>query len=287
MIRKKICISTECTCDLPRQFINQYNIEILYFFITTENGRFKDTDEITSENILEYMSGGGKKSLSAPPSPDEYIARFTHMLDEYDEVIHIAISSGISLSCSNAQKALQEMGELGKRVHLIDSKHLSTGMGHIVREAAFMREKGCSTDEILARIEEMKAQVSTTFISMNADYLYRNGKVSKAVQVICSVFNIRPVLIMKNGVLKLKTIKIGSYDKTCRSYVRDVLKKNAAIDKSQLYITHAGCSVKTINMVKAEINKYCTFDRIDVTKASATISSNCGPNTCGLLFVRK
>ena len=55
----------------------------------------------------------------------------------------------------------------------------------------------------------------------------------------------------------------------------------------RLFITHADCSVRTISKIKAEVEKLCRFDEVMVTKASATVSSNCGPETVGVLFVRR
>ena len=75
------------------------------------------------------------------------------------------------------------MGEDGRRVHIVDSLHLSTGMGHLVVNAVEMRNNGKSTQEILEQSESMKKRISTSFIADNADYLYRNGRVSKGERI--------------------------------------------------------------------------------------------------------
>ena len=142
---------------------------------------FFDTSEITSENIISYMQSGGVKALSAAPKPDSYKESFEKNLEEYDEVVLVSISSGVSLGCENARKAVDELGEKGSRVHVFDSGHLSSGLGHLVIRAAEMAENGYSASEILAALEVLKGKVSTCFIVENADYLYRNGKVYEKV----------------------------------------------------------------------------------------------------------
>lgn len=132
----------------------------------------------------------------------------------------------------------------------------------------------------------MKPQVSTSFLAKNADYLYRNGLVPAYVKKICSALSIHPVLAMKKGSLRLKTIILGNYDSSCKYYVRQELIGRKNIDKKCAFVTHVGCSVKMLKSITAEVEKYCSFDELNITNASATISSNCGPGTFGVLFVR-
>ena len=70
-------------------------------------------------------------------------------------------------------------------------------------------------------------------------------------------------------------------------HMREKLKKHRKINRRRLFITHADCSVRTVAEVRAQAEKYCSFDEIIVTKASATVSGNCGPGAIGVLFVNE
>lgn len=283
---KKVGIIAECVCDLPKNIIHEYNIDIVCHLIETDNGVFTDTEEVTAENILQYMTEGGGKSRSSAPPPEAYEAAFRKKLLEYDEVILVSISSGISFSCDNARKAVEALGEEGKRVYVFDSRHLSTGLGHMVIKAAQLAKAGFNADKIIAELEDMRERVCTTFITENADFLCRNGLVPDSVRKVSSAFSIHPILKMKNGKIVLKGIEIGNYTRAAARYIRRTLKNSKIIDKKRVFITYAGCTVKTVNMIKREIEGCCSFEELFVTKASATISSNCGPNTFGVLFVK-
>lgn len=192
----------------------------------------------------------------------------------------------VSLSYRNSLEALNVMGDDGKGVHVVDSEHLSTGMGHLVINAVEMRDSGRSAEEILKETECLKKRISTIFIANNADYLYRNGKVSKGVKNISSTFMVHPVLFLKNGRITLKTVEIGDYGKSIKRFIKRAFLYSKKIDKRRLFITHAGCSVKMISEVKAEVNRLCTFEEVIVTKTSATITSNCGAGTLGVMFIK-
>lgn len=284
---KKTGITTDCVCDLPEEYLKENDIDIVYFYITTATGKFRDGYEITSGNILEYLENGGEKAETTAPEPEEYKAFFENALNRYDELIHIAISSQVSLSCQNAAAALKLMGDNGKRVTIIDSAHLSTGMGHMVIRAVELRDYGETGSEIVKAVESMKNKVSTSFITKNADYLYRNGRTSKKVQRLSAFLMLHPVLTLKNGRITLKTLQIGNYEKSVMNYIKSELKHNSNIDKKRLFITHAGCTLKMISQIKSEAEKLCKFDEVTVTKTSATVSGNCGPETVGVLFVYK
>ena len=285
MDKKKVGILAECVCDLPKSTLRRCGVDILYFLVETESGVFTDTDEITAENVFSHMEAGGK-TKSAPPPPEVYRKAFEKNLKRYDEVIHVAISSRISHSCENARKAVELMGDEGKRVHIFDSEHLSSGLGFFVIRAAELANRGCTSDEILSELEAMKPQVSTSFLAQNADYLYKNGLVSASVKNICSALSIHPVLAMKNGKLRPETIIFGDFEAACKYYIRRELKGKKNIDKKCAFVTHAGCSVKMLHKITEEVKKYYSFDSLKVTDASATISSNCGPGTFGVLFIR-
>lgn len=283
-MEKKICVTSDCVCDLPEELLEEYNVEIIYFYITTAQGCFKDMDEITSANVIEYFNNGGQNISTTAPGSEEYEEFFQKKLQQYDEVIHITIASSVSKSKSYASIAAEKFN--GK-VHVYDSEHLSAGLGYVVIYAAELAAAGKSSEEIIAALDVYKNKVCTSFIAENADYLYRNGKVSKMVMTVCSTFKIHPVLKMINGEMKLGGVQIGNYSKSMLRYVRGELKKNSDINKRRLFIIHADCSVKTVSRVKAFAGELCQFDEVIVASAAATITSNCGANALGVIFVKE
>ncbi len=287
MAGTKVCITTDCVCDLPEDVLKRHNIDMMYFYIETETGRFRDVDEITAQNIFESIERGGKRTISNAPPVEEFMEFFNQKLRTCDEIIHIAISSKISMSVRNSMNAAGRLGAAASRIHIFDSQHLSTGIGLLVLKAAEMAAAGHGSAEILSALEKMRGKVSTTFMAKNADFLYQNKQVNKTTKDLCNFFNIHPVLEMRDGFLKLKTIQMGDYEKSAVRYVRKTLRRSKTIDTGRAFITHAGCSVNDLKIVRREVDKRIAFDSIMVSKASATISGNSGPRTFGVLFVKK
>lgn len=280
----KVWITSDCTCDLSEALLDKYGVDVIYFYISTDRGCFKDRVEMTSTNVVEYFENGGQRISTAAPGVSEYVDFFERALQKNDEIIHITISSHLSLSYENAVVASKQFA--GK-VHVVDSEHLSTGIAHMIIRAVEMATDGKSRKEIVDELEAMKYKVSTSFIADNADYLYRTGRVSKTVKNICTIFHIHPILSLKNGKMTVKGVRIGNLEKCTLGYVKSELSKADKIEKERLFITYSTCPVKVLGKIKEQINACCTFKEIWETKASATITSNCGANTVGVLFVRE
>ena len=282
---KKIGISTDCMCDLPADYLAANGIDVMQFYIHTATGRFRNESEITSENILEYLEGGNAIVKSNVPEPEECKAYFEEILTRYDEVIHITTRDQIGLSHPNAKAGLKLMGENAERVALINSGSISTGLGHMVLLAVSLRDSGKSVAEIIDACDAMRGKIASSFIVPNADYLQRMGYASGGVKMLCNLLNIHPVLCTKNGKLTVKTFRVGNYEKAIMRYIRSEFKHSEGIDKRQLFITHAGCPVKILSWITTQVPTMCNFEKVTVTRASDVISSCCGPETVGVLYV--
>lgn len=286
-MKHDIGIMTDSVCDLPAQFIRENDIGIIYFYIIVESGRFRDGDEISSNNIIEEYAAGKTKVLSDVPSADEYKDYFTKALSKYQQIIYICLSSGMSSAYDNASAALKTMGELSERVFIVDSHSLSTGMGHLVMRADELRHMGKNAREITEDILKMRKRVSTSFISSNPEYLCINGRISLTMTKLIKFLHVHTVFALKDGNQYIETLWFGNHKSAIRNYIRHILGNGDSIDRKRLFITHAGCSPEDIKEWLVDIRKRVPFEEIIVTQASAAVTGNCGEGTIGLLFVRK
>lgn len=287
MAQKKIRIVADCLCDLSEEYLRENNVLTIYYYITTDTGRFLDREEISANNIFEYFYEGGKMSKTNGPSTEEFIKIFSKELEEYDEVIHLALSSRMDPCFACSKAAAEQMGELGSRVHVFDTQHACSGMGHIVMRAVDLVKEGKTSQEIIADLTEFKEKVSTTFLAYSAKYLSKNERFPKVKQIILSLFNMHPVLVFKYGGIGLKKVYWGSYEKAIKKYVRSELKNITKIKKDKVFLTHAACTVKDIEIAKKETAKYLSLESVSITKACASIACNSGPRAIGLFFVKE
>ena len=282
-----IGISTDSACDMPKRLAEINDIGVIRFYVKTETGLFRDGDEISSQNVAEYYRKGGAALVTDEAQVDEYAEFFRDMLSRYSEIVHIAVSSGTSNSFDRATIALEQLGMLSDRVKVVDSETLSTGMAHLVLKAVELRDKGCSSHEIVSAVEEMRDHLNVSFISQSPKQMFKSGRMSNAANSFCSSLHVHPIFKLKSGRIVLGGIGVGDMRGAVKRYIRKQLRRTSGIDTHRLFITHVGLSFEDITRVKNEVAKKIRFEDVTVTDASASISGNCGEGTVGLLFLKK
>ncbi len=281
--KKKIAITTDCVCDLPDVLIEQFDIKQMYYYVHTNEGRFCDTKEISSDNLLKYLDNSENIAHSSPALFDEYEGFFADVLSEAEKVIHISMASKASEGFHRASVAAKGFGN----VTVIDSGHLSCGMGIIVLYAAKLANEDYSVEEICDKLEQFRDRISTSFVVPTAENMYRNGRIGKKIKSICDTLYFHPVLSLSQSKIVVKSIEIGSMESSYKNYIYHELKNKNKIDNRIVFIAYAGCSIKQLEEIREEVNKYIHFENVIVQKASATISSNCGIGTFGLAYIKK
>ena len=281
--KRKVLVTADCVCDLPDEWVERFEITTMYYYIYTDQGRFSDGKEITADNLLPYLQNQGATVRSEHAPVEEYENLFANALDRAEQIIHITMAKNSS-SCYDT---VVEAAKGFDNVHVVDSAHLSSGMGMLVLYAAKLAQSNMSVAEILSAIETFKARISTSFVVTSPDMLYHNGKIGKGLTAVCKLFSLHPVLYLNQSKIKLQTFLVGSPEKVYHQYIKRQLSKITQLDDKVCFVTHAGLSVKQQNELLEEVKQYQHFERVFLQKASATIISNCGLGTFGVLYLKQ
>ena len=220
---------------------------------------------------------------SEEPENKDYENFFAECLTRADCVIHISMASKSGEGYNRAEQVSREFGD----VDVVDCGHLSSGMGLIVLEAAQMVQEGATREEILLRIQKLKKEISTSFIVESTQTLRNVGRISPVIHKLCQTILIHPVICLKNSKMKVKKVYFGCQQNSILKYIRRTLGHENNIDSGTLFITYVGLSEETLQLIQEEALKLVPFQKVYVKKASAVISSNCGPGTFGLLYKKK
>lgn len=281
--KRKIAITADCICDLPKDLLERFHIRLMYCYVHTKEGRFCDLFEISSDSLLAYLETEGNEAHSSTAAPSEYEYFFAEALAEAEHVLHITATADLSGAYPNASQAAGSFDN----VTILDSGHISSGHGLVVLYAAMLAEEGKTVPEICMALEAYRERVFSNFLVPGTATLHRCGKISGAVHRLCTVLNLHPVLAMSKNKLGLWRIETGNMHQATMQYVKKLFRHSAQIDSRLLFVTYAGCSVSQIDEILAVVERYIKFDKIVLQKASATVSSNCGIGTFGLMFVKK
>ena len=278
-----IKISSDSTCDLSAQQIEKYDISILPLTVTMNGKNFLDGVDIVPADIYAHVTQGGDLPTTSANNIGQYQEAFEGFLKEYDAVIHLNISSGFSSCYQNACLAAGEF----ENVYVVNSLNLSTGHGLLVQKAAELAQSGMEPQKIVDVLNETAQRVDASFILDKLEYLKKGGRCSAAAALGANLLKLKPCIEVKDGKMGVGKKYRGSFEKCLKEYITDRLQDQEDLDLSRIFITHSGVSEDWLNIAKETVTELQNFEEICITQAGCTISSHCGPDTIGILYIRK
>ncbi len=194
---------------------------------------------ITYEALFEAMTQG-KQVHSSQPAIGEVTEHWEEYLKEYDEVVYLPMSSGLSGSCGTAMCAAQEYDG---RVQVVDNHRISVSLMESVFDAQHLAEEGLSALEIKQRLEK-NAYDASIYITVNSlEYLKRSGRVTPAAAMVATVMNLKPVLTIQGEKLdafaKTRGMKMAE-KKMIEALAADLEGRFAGVPKEKLQLATAG-----------------------------------------------
>ena len=276
-----IKITSTSTCDLPPELLERHQITLVPLYISFGGNTYRDGVETGPEDIFRHVDGGGALPTTAAVNIADYQALFAELSPQYDAVLHITIGSEFSACYQDACVAAEEF----PNVYVVDSRNLTTGQGLLVLEAAEAAERGESIQDILARLDSLTDKVDTTFVVDKLDYLAKGGRCSSVVALGATLLKLKPCIVLADGKMTVGKKYRGTFDKVLPDYVRDQLD-GKEIRKDRAVVVNTRCDPAIPDAVEQVVREYGFREVIRAT-AGCTISCHCGPNTLGVLFLRK
>ena len=280
----KVKIISDSTCDLSKELIQKYDLEIVPLYVILGNDTRKDGIDVNPDDIYSYVDKNGTlPSTSAVNIPD-YQDVFKYWTEQGYEVVHFGISSDFSSSYNNARLAAEEF----ENVFVVDSRNLSTGQGLVVLHGYEMAQNGASAKEIADECAKITDKVEASFVVNSIDYLFKGGRCSALSAFGANLLQLKPCIEVIDGKMKPGKKYRGNISRVIANYVVDRLQNRDDINKHRIFITHTKCNQEDIDEVRNKIIEICPdFEEIIETTAGCTVTTHCGPATLGILFIRK
>ena len=275
----KIAISAETTIDLTKELLEEYSIKTIPFSITLGDREGLD-GEITSEEIIEYVNQTKILPKTGAINQFRYTEYFEELLKDYDAVVHFSLSSELSCSCQNAKNASENF----KNVYVVDTKTLSTGIALLAIYGSKLAKNGKSAKEIYNLCSERVDSVQASFELKRVDYLYKGGRCSALAFLGANLLKIRPQIIVKNGKMIAGKKYRGNFEHVVSNYCKDVLEQFDNPDLELAFVTYTTASDEAVNTAVKHLEDR-GFRNILITRAGGTITSHCGEDTLGILYI--
>jgi DegV family protein with EDD domain len=276
-------IFTDSTSDLTPEIVKENDISIVPLYVNFDEKSYIDGVNITTKELYEKIEESGTLPKTAASSPANFYDAFKPYIDEGKDIVFIGLSSHLS---SHLQNALLAAGEFPEdRIHIVDSLNLSSAIGLLVMKAVDFKNEGLSAADIADRVRALVPKVKTAFVIDTLDYLHKGGRCSSIASFVGGVLKIRPIVKVVEGRMILAQKLMGKREKALNTMLNNVIREKDTMDTDRIMVTHSISN--DTEYLKTELSKNLQAKEIIVTQAGCVISSHCGPNAIGILYIEK
>lgn len=283
---KKIAIMTDSNSGITQEKGKELGICVLPMpFFINEELYFEDIT-LTQDEFYRYLNEDADISTSQP-SPGDVMDRWDTLLKEYDEIVHIPMSSGLSGSCETAMTLAQEYEG---RVQVVNNQRISVTQEQAVYDAMLLRDAGKDAAQIKEILETEKFE-STIYITVDTlKYLKKGGRITPAAAALGTVLNLKPVLQIQGEKLDAFA-KVRGWKAAKRTMLKAIeidLKERFAGKEDQIVLGMAyTCSQDEAREWKEEIHE--KFPQFEIMEAPLSLSVAChiGPGSMAITCTKK
>ena len=285
---KKIAIITDSNSGLTREEANNLGITVIPMPFNINGQEYYDGVDLTTDEFYKHLETEATISTSMP-SIGSVMDLWEELLKEYDEILYIPMSSGLSSSCHSAMSMADDYDD---KVFVVDNQRISVTLRFSIYDAIELRDAGKSAKEIKEILEAQKLEASIYIMVDTLKYLKAGGRVTPAAAAIGTVLNIKPVL-------QIQGEKLDAYSK-CRGIkqakkimfqaMKDDLEKRfpgcIEDEKMRLAVVHTQNETAAQEFKEEFLEAYPNADII-IDQLSLSVACHIGPGALALACAKK
>lgn len=282
-------ISCSSTADLPKSYFENRDVKYAMFSFFIDGVEYKD-DLYQSRSPKEFFKliAEGATPTTAQVPPEDYISLWKPYLNEEKDILHLALSSGISGTYQAAIVArsnlLKEYPE--RTIVVIDSLSASAGFGMLVDAACDNRDMGMNLKENEKWLRDNLMGLNHWFFSSDLTSFIRGGRVSKSFGLVGTALNICPLLKVNSDGKLVPVSRSFGKKRAVADMVKTMKKwcKGAEDYSGKVFISHSDCLSDAGTVKDLILSTFKNVKDVNISDVGAVIGSHTGPGTVALFF---
>ncbi len=278
-------ITTESGSDLPKEFVERYNIHIIPMHVTMGEHTYDDASFEVQE-IFDFYEETGTLPKTSGSTPQDNTKVFREIFNKYPDahIIHVAYSAVTTVSFNAAQIAAEEFDN----IHIVDAKHVTIGLSAVVKATAEYIEAhpDATPEEIVAYVENVRERTHMAFLPKTLIYLRAGGRVSNLAFHGANLLKLHPTIVLENGYLKSGKKYRGSFDRCLKKMLTDYFSTYNIDPETVLIGGPPGVTESQKEMVFDIVREHGVTNPV-WRQTGAVISSHGGPGAIGIAGIEK
>ena len=284
----KFRLLTDSTADLPASLVEELDLQVYPMAFVLEEKAYRDYPDGRELDIHAFYESlrHGKMSSSSQINQQQMVDWVSPFLENGEDVLYLAFSSGLSGTYQSARLAQEELRERfpDRTFTVVDSLCASMGEGLLAYYAATMRQQGCTLEETAAWLEKDKLRLCHWFTVDDLHHLKRGGRVSPATAVVGTMLNIKPVLHVDDNGHLIPMEKGRGRRQSLEALVRHMKETIENPEEQMIFISHGDCP-QDAEYVASRIRETMTVRDIRIHTIGPVIGTHSGPGTVAVFFL--
>jgi len=280
-------IVTDNMADLPESYIQEHGLKVLSLSYIIDG---KTYDREHPQDVGEFYNQmrNGSMPTTSQVNPEQAKEAFLACMEQGNDVLYLAFSSGLSGTYNSGRIAADEIKEENlypeQRIIVVDTLSASLGEGLLVHKAVKLKEAGKSMDEAAAWVEENKLHLCHNFTVDDLFHLHRGGRVSKATAILGTMINIKPVLHVDDEGHLIAIGKVRGRKKSLAALVDRMGEQIKGFENEEVFISHGDC-LEDAEYVEKLVRERFGIEHFIINHVGPTIGAHSGPGTMALFFM--
>ena len=275
---EKIKIITDSTCDIPKEYIEKYDIEVMPVLINFGEESYLEGVEITRDEMIERIERENVLPTTSQITPLRFEECYSKYINEGYKVVAIHMSSKMSGTYQSALIAKSEFSD--DDLVVIDSLNITSGLGMVVLKAARMVEAGSTIHEIEKELLIYRTKIKSDLFFLSLDNLVKGGRLSKSKALIVGALGIKLILSIRDGEMDVKN-KVRGSKKAIKEIIKSFEETKRKEGEPVILINYLGEEI--IDDLRAYLEKN-NIEYIETT-AGCAVGIHSGRNAGGFFFV--
>jgi DegV family protein with EDD domain len=209
---QRVAIVADTTAYLPAELVERHGIHLVSLYVNWEDSSERESDMPNFDAFYDRLRTADRLPTTSQPSIGDFLAVYEPLTEQGLEVVSIHISGGISGTVESARQAKEQLADRKgtDRVTVIDSERACGGLGMMALAAARAAQDGRSLQDVVARVETVRAHLKMWFAVDTLEYLRRGGRIGAASAWLGSALKIKPILTLDKEITPIERVRTGA-----------------------------------------------------------------------------
>lgn len=272
-------IVMDSACEMPQEWLSEFDVAVIPINIQFGNKTFRQGIDLSNDDFYKLADTTSVIPKTSQPTPQQFVEFYKRIAKEGDTILSIHVTSKLSGTFNSAILAARELRDKLNNIPY-DSGAGSAAVGFMCKEVRQLDRAGATIQSILARLDLIRQNVNIMLTLDSLEYAKRSGRVKALPAALAALINIKPIIILKDGILDMKE-KVRTRQGAINR-VLEIVHQRVDNRLVNVAVVHAQ-SLDAAKQLMQKVNETLHVNEAIISDLSIGVAANLGPGTIGII----